>query len=410
MNYSKCFNSIFIITTVSLLLSCNSGVKNKEVKGLKNYANFPVGTAIKIKTLSKDTSLKLAFENYFLLGSAVNDDIVSGKDTISNKIVKKEFNTITAENCMKAESVNPTPGVYDFKAADNFVAFGQDNNMFILGHTLIWHNQTPSWFFTNEKGEPNSPEEQKERLRTHIKAVAGRYAGKVQAWDVVNEVIDNDGSYRPTTWVNSIGNGDDMVKLAFKYASKYAPNTELYYNDFNAWRPEKRDGIVRMVKMLQADGIRIDGIGIQAHWGLNFPKNEYIQQAIDAYAALGLKVMITELDIDVLPLTKEGQIIGRSMMEPQFQLEEFKTFLDPYKNGLPKSIEIELANRYKELFEIFIKNKDKIDRVTFWGIHDGMSWKNDYPIPNRTNYPLLYDRGMQPKLARQAILGTAKEK
>jgi endo-1,4-beta-xylanase len=390
------FTILLIGITMLFFNACNDN----------NIKNISTTETPNILGVHKDTSLKLVFENYFLLGSSVNDDIVSGKDIISNKIVKKEFNTITAENCMKAESVNPTPGVYDFKAADDFVAFGQDNNMFILGHTLIWHNQTPSWFFTNEKGAPNTPKEQKERLRSHIEAVAGRYAGKVHAWDVVNEVIDNDGSYRPTTWVNSIG--DEMVKLAFKYASQYAPNTELYYNDFNAWRPEKREGIVRMVKMLQKEGIRIDGIGMQAHWGLNFPKNEYIQQAIDAYAALGVKVMITELDIDVLPLTKEGQIIGTSMMEPQFQLEEFETFLDPYKNGLPKSVEQDLANRYKELFEIFVKNRDNIDRVTLWGVHDGMSWKNDYPIPNRTNYTLLYNRDLQPKLARQAILESIK--
>ena len=373
-----------------------------------NNDKTPKETSNNLSVSNEDIALKRAFEKHFLLGSAINDDIVSGKENVLTQIVKKEFNTITPENCMKAESVNPAPGVYDFKAADEFVAFGKENNMFIVGHTLIWHNQTPAWFFTNEKGESNNPEEQKERLRTHIKAVAGRYAGKVHAWDVVNEVIDNDGSYRPTTWVNSIGDGDEMVKLAFKYASEYAPDTELYYNDFNAWRPEKRDGIVRMVKMLKEAGIRIDGVGIQAHWGLNFPKNKYIQEAIDAYAALGIKVMITELDVDVLPLTKEGQIIGRSMMESQFQLEEFETFLDPYKNGLPKSVEQDLANRYKELFEIFVKNRDKIDRVTLWGIHDGMSWKNDYPIPNRTNYTLLYNRDMQPKLARQVILESIK--
>ncbi|MBD0778634.1 endo-1,4-beta-xylanase [Maribacter sp. ANRC-HE7] len=357
---------------------------------------------------NQDIGLKTAFKKHFLTGSALSVDDVSDKDHTIRQIVKKEFNTITPENCMKAETVNPMPGVYDFTAADAFVAFGQKNNMFIIGHTLIWHNQTPAWFFTNTKGEPNSSEEQKEQLRKHIEAVAGRYAGKVQAWDVVNEVIDNDGSYRSTTWVKRIGDGDEMVKLAFKYASEYAPDTELYYNDFNAWRPEKRDGIVRMIKMLKDAGIRIDGIGIQAHWGLNFPKNEYIQQAIDAYAALGVKVMITELDVDVLPLTKEGQIIGRSMMEPQFQLEEFETFLDPYKDGLPETVEQELADRYKELFGIFVENSDKIDRVTFWGVHDGMSWKNDYPIPNRTNYPLLYNRNMQPKLARQAVLESLK--
>lgn len=349
-------------------------------------------------------SLKAAYQDIFLVGSAVNEAIVSGKDKSSQEIVKMEFNAITSENSMKAESVNPKPGVYTFEAADNFVAFGQENGMFIIGHTLIWHNQTPAWFFTDEQGQPNTPEAQKERLRSHIETVAGRYAGKVQAWDVVNEVIDNDGSYRPTTWVRGIGDGDELVRLAFKYASEYAPNTELYYNDFNAWRPEKRDGIVRMVTMLQNAGIRIDGIGIQGHWGLNYPKNEYIEDAIDAYAALGVKVMITELDVDVLPLTKEGQIIGQCMMQSQFQLEEFKAFFDPYQDGLPESVDKELADRYSELFEIFTNKKDKIDRVTFWGVHDGMSWKNGYPIPNRTNYPLLYSRDGRPKSARKSVL------
>ena len=354
------------------------------------------------------TSLKSAFEGAFLMGSAVNEAIASGADQASREIVIREFNTITAENCMKAESVNPQPGVYTFDAADAFVAFGQEHNMFIIGHTLIWHNQTPAWFFTDENGQPNTPEAQKERLRAHIEAVAGHYAGKVQAWDVVNEVIDNDGSYRSTTWVKGIGDGDELVKLAFQYASQYAPDTELYYNDFNAWRPGKRDGIVRMVKMLQDAGIRIDGIGIQGHWGLNYPKNEYIEQAIDAYAALGVKVMITELDVDVLPLTKEGQIIGRSMMEPQFQLEEFKEFFDPYAEGLPESVAKELADRYAELFRIFYAKRDKIDRVTFWGVHDGMSWKNGYPIPGRTNYPLLYDRNMKAKEAKEAVMGVVR--
>lgn len=378
-----------------IFVGCNGETTNRNSKS----------TALEIK---ENSSLKHSFKNHFLVGSAVNTDIPSTEDKALSQIVKMEFNTITPENCMKAESINPFPGVYDFADADEFVAFGQENGMFIIGHTLIWHNQTPAWFFSNERGEPNSPAEQKERLRNHIKVVAGRYAGKVHAWDVVNEVIDNDGTYRPTTWVNSIGDGNELVRLAFKYANEYAPETELYYNDFNAWRPEKRDGIVRMVKMLKEAGIRIDGVGMQGHWGLNFPKDEYLQQAIDAYAALGVKVMITELDIDVLPLTKEGQIIGRSMLEPQFQLEEFENYFDPYKNGLPESVENELANRYQELFEIFVKNKEKIDRVTLWGVHDGMSWKNNYPVPNRTNYPLLYDREKQPKLARQAILSTVK--
>lgn len=356
-----------------------------------------------------DKTLKDTYKDAFLMGMAVNDAIVSGNDKASQDIVVRHFNSITLENSMKAALLNPQPGVFNFAPADAFVAFGEAHKMFIIGHTLVWHNQVPAWFFTNAAGKPNTKEEQIDRLRNHIKTVAGRYAGRVHAWDVVNEVIENDGSYRPTLWVNAFGNGDTLVKYAFKFASEFAPNTELYYNDFNAWRPEKRDGIVRMVKMLQKEGIRIDGVGIQGHWGLNYPKTAYIEAAIDAYAACGVKVMITELDVDVLPLTKEGQIIGQGMSDKQFQLEEFKQFLDPYPKALPDSMQQLLAKRYEELFRIFYGRKDKIKRVTCWGVHDGMSWKNDYPIPRRTNYPLLWDRNRQPKPALNAVLHVPEE-
>ena len=353
-------------------------------------------------------SLQEAYEGAFLMGTALNEAIVSGEDQASKDIVLKHFNTITPENVMKAGPINPEPDVWNFEPADAFVSFGEEHDLFIVGHTLVWHNQTPGWFFTDAEGNPNTHAAQIERMRAHIEAVAGSYAGRVHAWDVVNEVINNDGSYRPTTWVNGVGDGDTLVKKAFQFAEQYAPDTELYYNDFNAWRPAKRDGIVRMVRMLQAEGVRIDGVGIQGHWGLNFPKNEYIEAAIDSFSALGVKVMITELDIDVLPLTREGQIIGSVMSHEQFQLEEFEEFLDPYSEGLPLDIQRQLADRYAELFEIFYRKRDKIDRVTLWGVHDAMSWKNGYPVPNRTNYPLLFDRERQPKLALDAVLGVPK--
>lgn len=369
------------------------------------FACTQCNTAKKINTNTGERNiLKEVYKDAFLIGTAVTPAITSGADKASQDIVIHHFNSITVENVMKAALINPEPGVYNFAPADDFVAFGEKNNMFIVAHTLVWHNQCPAWFFTNAAGKPNSKQEQIERLRDHIKTVAGRYAGKVHAWDVVNEVIDNDGSYRPTTWVNAFGNGDTLVKYAFKFAAEYAPNTELYYNDFNAWRPAKRDGIVRLVKMLQREGIRIDGVGMQGHWGLNYPKTEYIENAIDAYAACGVKVMITELDVDVLPLTKEGQIIGQGMADKQFQLEEFKTYLDPYAKGLPDDVQQQLTKRYEELFSVFYKRRDKIARVTLWGVHDGMNWKNDYPIPNRTNYPLLWSREWKPKPALNAVL------
>ena len=350
-------------------------------------------------------SLHQAYADAFKVGCAINQRIASGRDSIANALLLHHFNAISPENELKAETIHPRPGVWNFGPADRYVQFGLDNNMHILGHTLVWHNQTPDFFFKNEDGTAKSKEEMTEVMREYIEKVVTRYNGKIDAWDVVNEIIDNDGSYRPTTWVNSFGgDGDAVVLNAFKFAEQYAPGTELYYNDFNAWRPEKRDGIARMVRMLQKNGVRIDGVGIQAHWGLNFPKNEYIIAAIDTFAALGVKVMITEMDIDVLPLTKEGQIIGKAMQEPQFQLEEFEIFFDPYKDGLPADVQTELTARYKELLQIFYDKRDKIDRVTFWGLHDSMSWKNDYPIPRRTNYPLLFNRDLTPKPAVEAIL------
>lgn len=349
-------------------------------------------------------TLKQVYAGDFLLGTAVNDAIVSGEDASSQALAVRHFNAITLENAMKAEVLHPRPGEWDFAAADAFVEFGRRHGMFVVGHTLVWHNQTPDWFFRDEAGEALSSERLAERMRQYIETVAGRYAGKVQAWDVVNEQIGEDGRYRDTTWVRGIGDGDELMRLAFTYAAKYAPDTELYYNDFNAWRPEKVAGIVRMVKMLQAHGIRIDGIGIQGHWGLNYPALADIEAAIDAYAALGVKVMITELDVDVLPLTREGQIIGQGMAHPQFQLPEFKRFLDPYRDGLPADVQRQLADRYAELFALFHRKADKLARVAVWGVADDMSWKNGYPIPDRTNYPLLFDRKRQPKLALDAVL------
>ena len=360
---------------------------------------------VSAQTVSKSSlTLKDVYKDAFKMGCSVNNAIVQGTDSGSQQIILKQFNSITPENVLKAETVNPRPGVWNFAQGDAYVKFGEEHNLFTIGHTLIWHNQTPDWFFKDEKGNPKSHDAMVEQMRSYIEKVAGRYAGRIKAWDVVNEQIDNDGSYRQTTWVKAFGNGDELVKLAFKYAAQYAPGTELYYNDFNVWRPTKREGIARMIRMLKKEGIRIDGVGIQGHWGLNYPKNQYIEAAIDTFASLGVKVMITELDVDVLPLTKEGQIIGQGMSDSQFQLEEFKTFLDPYRKGLPAEVQKQLADRYAELFGIFYKKRDKIDRVTVWGLHDGMSWKNDYPIPRRINYPLLYDRNKKPKPALDAVL------
>ncbi len=323
----------------------------------------------------------------------------------SQRIDIETFQCISPENCLKPEAVQPRPGEWTFDEADEYVKFGEDNDMWILGHTLVWHNQTPSFYWYNEDGSPKSREELIETMRAHIETVAGRYAGRIDAWDVVNEIIGEFGEYREKGWVKAFGgDGYEVVRNAFILADRYAPDAELYYNDFNVWRPAHLDGIVTMVKKLQAEGIRIDGVGIQAHWGLNYPKTEYIEHAIDTLHSLGLKVMITELDVDVLPITREGQVIGQSLTDPLYQHEEFEEYLDPYKEGLPAEVEQQLAERYAELFRIFYEKRDKIDRVTLWGLTDDSSWKNGYPVPGRTNYPLLWNRDYTPHKALETVL------
>ena len=188
-----------------------------------------------------NASLHQEYADAFKIGCAINHSIASGRDSVANALVLHHFNAISPENELKAETIHPRPGVWNFGPADRYVEFGQKNNMHILGHTLVWHNQTPDFFFKNEDGTAKSKEGMTEVMREYIEKVVTRYNGKIDAWDVVNEIIDNDGSYRPTTWVNSFGgDGDAVVLNAFKFAEQYAPGTELYYNDFNAWRPEKK--------------------------------------------------------------------------------------------------------------------------------------------------------------------------
>ena len=351
-------------------------------------------------------TLKDAYSGAFKMGSAISPYDISGRNPGIIPLLLDQFNAISPDNCMKPESLHPRPDVWNFDNAEAYTEFGREHGMFVLGHTLCWHNQTPEFFWKNADGTTKSHDELVEMLRSYIETACTHFAGKVDAWDVLIEIIGEDGGYRDLGWVNAFGgDGDEVVKLAFKFANQYCPkDTELYYEDFNVWRPSKLEGIIRLVKMVQAEGLRIDGVGIQGHWGLNYPENQYIEDAIDRLSALGVKVMITELDVDVLPLTGEGQVIGKSLNDPQYQLEEFEKYLDPYKDGLPSEVEDQLDRRYEELFDIFFRHRDQIDRVTFWGLHDGASWKNGYPIPRRTNYPLLFNRDLTPHKALDAVL------
>lgn len=360
----------------------------------------------------KDITLKEAFKDDFLVGVAVAQDIITKNDTAAINLICEQFNAVSPEDVLKPENIHPAPDVWNFEPGDAYCKFAANHGLKPLGHTLMWHNQTPDFFWLKEDGTVRSEEEMKKNLVEYIEKTVTHFAGKVYAWDVVNEIVSEEGGYRNDKgWEKYYpGNLDELVALAFQTAQRCDSNAELYYNDYNMWRQTKVDGAVHIVKMLKEKGIRIDGVGIQAHWGLNYPDTKDIETTIDRLHELGVKVMITELDIDMLPFSKEGQMTGKAMFDPALQREEFMRWLNPYADGLPEDVDKQIADRYEEIVRTIYKKRDKIARVTFWGLHDGLSWKNNYPIPNRTNYPLLFDRNLNKKKAFYSVVNIPNTK
>ena len=345
-------------------------------------------------------SLKDAYKDMFLIGTALNANHNFGHDTLGIKLIQDHFNSIVAENCMKSMHLQPTEGVFFFDEADKFIAFGEANNMHIVGHTLIWHSQAPDWLFTDENGEDVSREVMIERMRSHIHTVVGRYKGRVDGWDVVNEAVLDDGSWRNTKFYEIIG--EEYIKLAFQFAHEADPDAELYYNDYAMSQEGKRNSVVEMVKKLQEEGIKIDGIGMQGHMGMDYPDISEFEKSIEAFAALGVKVMITEMDITLLPFPA-GETAEVSLTA------EYQEKMNPYAEDLPEEVEAAFNKRYSDFFGLFLKHQDKISRVTLWGLTDNDTWRNDWPIPGRTDYPLLFDRNYQPKPVVQQLIDLTNE-
>jgi endo-1,4-beta-xylanase len=313
-----------------------------------------------------------------------------------------QFNTITAENVMKWQPIHPEQGKYNFEAADRFVDYGVKHKMFIVGHTLIWHWQTGQRTFMDSTGKLLDRQSMLERMKEHIFTVVGRYKGKVKGWDVVNEALDDSGNINKTKWAETIG--EDYVEKAFEFAHEADPDAELYYNDFLIDRPAKRDGTVRLIRKLQSKGLRIDGVGLQWHCGLDYPVRSEFNAFVDSISALGVKIMITELDVDILPsaFDYQGADLGKNA--------KLKKELNPYTDGLPDEKQKQLADRYTELFSMLLDKPGKISRVTLWGVDDGASWLNHWPVRGRTNYPLLFDRNYKPKPAFFSIVETGRGK
>jgi endo-1,4-beta-xylanase len=343
-------------------------------------------------------TLKDAYKDAFLIGAAVNQRQFTGEDARGAAIVKAQFNCITPENVLKWESVHPRTNEYNFAPSDRYVEFGEKNDLAIIGHTLVWHSQTPRWVFQDAEGKPLDREALLARMRDHIHTVVGRYKGRIKGWDVVNEALQDNGSMRQTPWFKIIG--EDYVAKAFQFAHEADPNAELYYNDYSLENPAKRDGCIALVKKLQAQGVKITGIGTQHHDKLATPTLDNVEATIVEFGKLGVKVMITELDVDTVQATQ------RQTSADVSDVARASGGGNSYSNGLPASVQQQLAKRYADLFTVFLKHKDIVDRVTLWGVTDGDSWLNR---PGRVNYPLLFDREGKPKPAFNVVLQVASE-
>ena len=341
-------------------------------------------------------SLKQVFNSKFKIGVALNKNQIRQRQQKENELIKREFSSLTAENVMKWEEIHPKKDRYNFKTPDLLVSLSEDNNQDLIGHTLVWHNQIPQWVTREGDGSLLDKNTLFRNITDHITAVAGRYSGKIKGWDVVNEAILDDGSYRENDFYNI--SGEEYIFKSFEIANKIDPEAELYYNDFSMYKTEKCNAAVLLANKIRERGLRIDGIGLQAHWGMDYPSIDEIEKSILTIHEAGYRVHFTELDIDVLPNLWE---IEGADLSDNFKSNDQ---LNPYKSSLPDSISNLLSNRYSAIFKLFSKHSDKIDRVTFWGLSDGHSWKNDWPAKGRTNYPLLFDRENNPKQAYSDII------
>lgn len=379
------FRSVFasIIVSVVFLGGCSSDV----------VSNNPSSHSPVIHQ-----TLKSAYADKFLIGATLNDYLVANHNDRSVAIVKQHFSAATMDNAMKWEVFNPQPETYNFTAPDNFVDFTTENDIAAVGHVLYWHSQTPDWVYKDQQGNLLSREALLNRMRQRAKLMAARYGKTIKIWDVVNEAIEDDGSLRQSMYNQIIG--DDFIEQAFIIASQELPaDSVLLYNDYGMTRPGRRDTVIKLVTELQAKNIKIDGIGVQGHWDMQRPSISEIATSFDAFIATGLPIHITELDVDYLGREEffgANVDITKLVATPQN---------NPYADGqFPATADQELGDRYVDIFKLFLKYHQNIERVTFWGVTDDNSWLNGWPVAGRTNYPLLFNRDGSEKHALKRVI------
>lgn len=363
------------ISTIILALAVSAGSLFAQ--------GFPWGRPVEDPTGYKDT-----YKDYFTVGVAVNIRNVQDPDQIA--LIKKNFNSITAENDMKVVSLQPREGEWNWENADKIANFCRENGIPLRGHTLCWHSQFADWMFVDDKGNEVSKEVFYERLRNHIHTVVNRYKDIVYCWDVVNEAMA-DGDGRPNRWMREAPSpyrqsrhfklcGDEFIAKAFEFAHEADPDALLFYNDYNAADPAKRDRIYNMVKKMQDAGVPIHGIGMQGHYNVYGPSNEDIEAAIVKYSELVDHIHFTELDIRI------NEEMGGGLQFSRGQAGEVPGYIKTLHEA-----------KYADLFRILRRHKDVVKNVTFWNLSDRDSWLG------ANNYPLPFDREYKPKNVYRVI-------
>jgi endo-1,4-beta-xylanase len=311
-------------------------------------------------------SLKEVYEPYFKVGAAVNRRSVHSH----GELLIKHFNSITCENEMKTGSLYGADGGFNPSGADEIYNFAVDNEMGVRGHTLIWHNQMPRFYY-----EEKDRDRAFEHIKSHMKTMSERYGG-VYAWDAVNEAVeDKTDAYLRETWGRELF-GEDYIAEMFRLAGGFFPDATLYYNDYNETSPRKREKIARLVRGMREQGVPVGGVGMQAHYNIYSPSHDEIKEAIELYAGLGVKVSITEMDVSLFAFGDSSQLP------------------DPATELLEKQ-----AAYYAECFKIFREYSEHIESVTLWGVADDMTWLDHFPVRARKNKPLLFDEEHNPKEA-----------
>ena len=357
------------LLTLLMLLLCSANV---NAQGRFGQPEMPGG-------------MKDSYKDYFTIGVAVNQRNVSNPDQIA--LIKKEFNSITAENDMKPGEIHPKEGVWNWERADKIANFCRENGIKLRGHCLCWHSQFADWMFTDSKGKPVKKEVFYERLREHIHAVVNRYKDIVYAWDVVNEAMADDGRswpgreqspYRQSRHFQLCG--DEFIAKAFQFAREADPNALLFYNDYSCVDEGKRERIYNMVKKMKDAGVPIDGIGMQGHYNIYFPSEEQLEKAIVRFKELVNHIHITELDLRMNNESGGQLMFSRGEAKP-----------------MPGYMSTLQTDQYARLFKVFRKHKDVIDCVTFWNLGDRDSWLGV------NNHPLPFDENYRPKACYRAI-------